>query len=316
MEFLEEMFASRKRQTKPTDKIFGISERQIANRIQAAAEHAGLEGRFRGHSPRVGMAVQLAHRGLQPSPDQTRRPVEVGHVGADLHPRHHRGKKRHSSPRSRKTTTTSMTMMTSHPGAKMSNHTQPPAEIAQAAWQAAGLKQNNFGDYKSLWSTWEEWCDAECINPLAATHDDFEAFVADQEFNAAMRMRYSTLLFQPYRSVGKTNPARRPTSQSKASIDGHAPLLKRFQSWCKANNASYLPARHQDVVAFLTELAKTYPQSYLKLALSAIARMHTDAGYTPPSHEPEVTSALKHLKGTPRQLVTDSQATPKAETDE
>ena len=201
-----------------------------------------------------------------------------------------------------------MTMMASQPRAKMSNHTQTPAEIAQAAWQAAGLKQNNFGDYKSLWSTWEEWCDAECINPLAATHDDFEAFVADQEFNAAMRMRYSTLLFQPYRSVGKTNPARRPTSQSKASIDGQAPLLKRFQSWCKANNASYLPARHQDVVAFLTELAKTYPQSYLKLASSAIARIHTDAGYTPPSREPEVTSALKHLKGTPRQLVTDSQA--------
>ena len=87
----------------------------------------------------------------------------------------------------------------------------------------------------------------------------------------------------------------------------HAYILKRFKSWCKANNASYLPARHQDVVAFLTELAKTYPQSYLKLALTAIARIHTDAGYTPPSHEPEVTSALKHLKGTPRQLVTDSQ---------
>ena len=63
MELLEEMFAARKRKTKPTDKIFGISERQIANRIQAAAEHAGLEGRFRGHSPRVGMAVQLAIEG-------------------------------------------------------------------------------------------------------------------------------------------------------------------------------------------------------------------------------------------------------------
>ena len=63
MEFLEEMFATKKRKTKPTDKIFGIRERQIANRIQAAAEHAGLEGRFRGHSPRVGMAVQLAIEG-------------------------------------------------------------------------------------------------------------------------------------------------------------------------------------------------------------------------------------------------------------
>ena len=201
-----------------------------------------------------------------------------------------------------------MTMMASQPGAKMSNHTptQPPAEIAQAAWQAAGMKPKLFGQYKRRWNTWEEWCDAECIKPLAATHDDFEAFVADQEFNARMRSRYSTLLFQPYRSVGKTNPARRPTSQSKACIDRRAPILKRFQSWCKANNASYLPARHQDVVAFLTELAKTYSNGYLRQASSAIARMHTDAGYTPPSREPEVTSALKHLKGTPRQLVTDT----------
>ena len=78
MEFLEEMFASRKRQTKPTDKIFGISERQISNRIRAAAEHAGLEGdglnaRFRGHSPRVGMAVQLAIEG--------RTIAQIKHVG-------------------------------------------------------------------------------------------------------------------------------------------------------------------------------------------------------------------------------------------
>ena len=199
-----------------------------------------------------------------------------------------------------------MTMMTSHPGAKMSNHTQPPAEIAQAAWQAAGIKPKSFGQYKRWWITWEEWCDAECINPLAATNDDFEAFVADQELNAHMRAKYRGLLFQPYRSVGKTNPARRPTSQSKAYIDECAPILKRFQSWCKANNSSYLPARNQDVVAFLTELAKTYSHSYLKQASTAIGRIHIDAGYTPPSREPEVTSALKHLKGTPRQLVTDT----------
>ena len=200
-----------------------------------------------------------------------------------------------------------MTMMTSQPGAKMTNHTQPPAEIAQAAWQAAGIKPKAFRQYKHFWSTWEEWCDAECIKPLAATNDDFDAFVADQEFNARMRRRYSALLFQPYRSVGKTNPARRPTSrQYKAYIDGCNYILKRFKSWCKANNATYLPARHQDVVAFLTELSKAYSHNYLNRASTAIARIHTDAGYTPPSHEPEVTSALKHLKGTPNQLVTDT----------
>ena len=197
-------------------------------------------------------------------------------------------------------------MMASQPGAKMSNHTQTPAEIAQAAWQAAGIKPRNFSQYKRWWITWEEWCDAECINPLAATNDDFEAFVADQELKIRMRRWYSTLLFQPYRSIGKANPARSPTSQSKASIDRRAPILKRFKSWCKANNTIYLPARHQDIAAFLTELSKTYSPSYLQTASTTIARMHTDAGYSTPAREPEVSSALKHLKGTPRQLVTDT----------
>ena len=40
--------------------VFGIKEKQVANRIKAACEHAGLPGRFGGHSPRVGMAMDLA----------------------------------------------------------------------------------------------------------------------------------------------------------------------------------------------------------------------------------------------------------------
>ena len=40
--------------------VFGIGEKQVANRIIAACEHAGLPGRFGGHSCRVGMAVDLA----------------------------------------------------------------------------------------------------------------------------------------------------------------------------------------------------------------------------------------------------------------
>ncbi len=44
----------------PFEPIFGIGGRQISNRIQQAAEWAGLSGRFRGHSPRIGMAHDLA----------------------------------------------------------------------------------------------------------------------------------------------------------------------------------------------------------------------------------------------------------------
>ena len=44
--------------------ILGMSSRTIARRIAAAARHAGREGRFTGHSPRVGMASDLAAMGI------------------------------------------------------------------------------------------------------------------------------------------------------------------------------------------------------------------------------------------------------------
>ena len=45
----------------PDDPIFaGMQGRQISNRIAAAAKQAGLEGRYSGHSPRIGMAQDLA----------------------------------------------------------------------------------------------------------------------------------------------------------------------------------------------------------------------------------------------------------------
>lgn len=40
-----------------------LSPASISNRIAAAAKHAGLAGRYTGHSPRIGMAVDLAGEG-------------------------------------------------------------------------------------------------------------------------------------------------------------------------------------------------------------------------------------------------------------
>ena len=49
---------------KGADIIFSIGERQIANRIQDACLVAGLEGRYRGNSPRMGMVMDLAAGGI------------------------------------------------------------------------------------------------------------------------------------------------------------------------------------------------------------------------------------------------------------
>lgn len=46
------------------DSVFGLSDSQICRRITAACTQAGLRGHFSGHSPRIGMAQDLAQAGI------------------------------------------------------------------------------------------------------------------------------------------------------------------------------------------------------------------------------------------------------------
>ena len=46
-----------------TDSVFGMSAHTIARRAKAAAQAAGLQGSFSGHSRRVGLAQRLAQGG-------------------------------------------------------------------------------------------------------------------------------------------------------------------------------------------------------------------------------------------------------------
>ena len=49
----------------PGERVFAMTGETISNRIRAAALAAGLEGEFSGHSPRVGMARDLAAVGTE-----------------------------------------------------------------------------------------------------------------------------------------------------------------------------------------------------------------------------------------------------------
>ena len=51
--------------TRPDDCVFGLCRNQIAQRIKQAARAAGLGEGFSGHSPRVGMARDLARIGIE-----------------------------------------------------------------------------------------------------------------------------------------------------------------------------------------------------------------------------------------------------------
>ena len=72
------------------DKVFGLSESQIARRVKAIARAAGLENWefFSGHSGRVGMARRMAQNGA-PTHEIERqgRWKQGGGHGRPLHPR-------------------------------------------------------------------------------------------------------------------------------------------------------------------------------------------------------------------------------------
>ena len=48
-----------------SESVFGLRPNQISKRIKQAAEAAGLGDGFSGHSPRVGMARDLARAGIE-----------------------------------------------------------------------------------------------------------------------------------------------------------------------------------------------------------------------------------------------------------
>ena len=47
-----------------SDSVFGLGDRQTANRIAAVAKACGLGHGFSGHSGRIGMALQMTRNGV------------------------------------------------------------------------------------------------------------------------------------------------------------------------------------------------------------------------------------------------------------
>ena len=71
-------------------RVFGLCRKQMATRIKQAAHAAGLGEGFSGHSPRVGMARDLARGGRRTAPPDDRRALALAdHAGA-LHPERNR----------------------------------------------------------------------------------------------------------------------------------------------------------------------------------------------------------------------------------
>ena len=72
------------------ERVFGLSESQIARRVKVIAKAAGLADWefFSGHSGRVGMARRMAQNGAPHPQDRAPGPLETGRWHArPLHPR-------------------------------------------------------------------------------------------------------------------------------------------------------------------------------------------------------------------------------------
>ena len=74
--------------------IFGVTQGTLALRIAHAAHYAGLEGRYGGHSMRIGMAQDLAPRPHVADHDNERRPLDARRERARLHQGDIRGTER------------------------------------------------------------------------------------------------------------------------------------------------------------------------------------------------------------------------------
>ena len=59
------LLSAMREDAQPTDSIFRLQRNQISRRIKRAAQSAGLGDGFSGHSPRIGMAQDLAEHGTE-----------------------------------------------------------------------------------------------------------------------------------------------------------------------------------------------------------------------------------------------------------
>ena len=71
---------------RPDAAVFGLGEKQIGRRVQAAARAAGLGEGFGGHSGRVGMAQDLTAAGVSLPRADAGRPLEVATNARSLRP--------------------------------------------------------------------------------------------------------------------------------------------------------------------------------------------------------------------------------------
>ena len=178
------------------------------------------------------------------------------------------------------------------------NTEQPSASsTATAAFQAAGFSKSTIGEYRRNWSHWETWCRNESVDPLNATHHDYERYLADHpDWPKYRRQRTSGTLGCVYMHIGKLAPTM-PVPQPTDTADFHTYEIwfGRFNTWCEQRGKIPIPAQPSDVMEFLQQMALFHPRNVIRTIRAAISWHHKHHGYPPIASHPDVAAFVKTL---------------------
>ena len=174
---------------------------------------------------------------------------------------------------------------------------QTSSSAAAAAFQASGLADNTLQEYRRNWILWETWSNNQSVDPLNATHHDYERCIADHPtWSKRKCQRFSATLGCVYAHIDKLTPAQ-PVPQPRNTVNfrNHEIWFDRFSTWCDQRGKIPIPAQPSDVIEFLQQMARFHPRTVIRDIRSAISWHHKHHGYPPIASHPDVAAFAKAL---------------------
>ena len=180
----------------------------------------------------------------------------------------------------------------------MNTELPSPSATAAAAFQASGLSEKTLKDRLTNWRQWETWCDNQPVDPLNATHQDYERCVAEHPtWSKSKCHHFSASLGCVYTHMGKLTPAQ-PVRQphTMQNFRSHEIWFGRYSIWCEQRDKIPMPTQPSDVIEFLQQMAQYHPRTVIRDIRSAISWNHKHHGYPPIASHPDVVTFVKTLE--------------------
>ena len=174
---------------------------------------------------------------------------------------------------------------------------QTSSSAAAAAFQASGLADSTLQGYRRNWIIWETWCDSQSVDPISATHLDYERCIAyHPSWSKRKRQLFSATLGCVYKHIGKLTPAQPiPQPTDTVGFRSHEIWFGRFEIWCGQRDKIPMPAQPSDVIEFLQQMARFHPRTVIRDIRSAISWHHKHHRYPPIASHPDVAAFAKAL---------------------